>query len=46
MRREVLLHDKSPVVSDGSCVRTAKEFAEWSLVDENDKPARFLVAMQ
>ncbi len=32
--------------ADGSCVRTAKEFAEWLLVDENEKPAGFLVAMQ
>ncbi len=31
---------------EGSCVRTAKEFAEWLLVDENEKPAGFLVAMQ
>ncbi len=46
IRREVLLHDKSPVVSEGSCVRTAKEFAEWLLVDENEKPAGLLVAMQ
>ncbi len=46
IRREVLLHDKSPVVSERSCVRTANEFAEWLLVDENEKPAGFLVAMQ
>ncbi len=27
-------------------MRTAKEFAEWLLVDENEKTAGFLVAMQ
>ncbi len=39
IRREVFLHERSPVVTEGSCVRTAKEFAEWLLVDENEKPA-------
>ncbi len=46
IRREVLLHERSPVVSEGSCVRTAKGFADWLLVDENEKPAGSLVAMQ
>ncbi len=46
IRREVLLHERSPVVIDRSCTGTAKEFAEWLLVDENEKPAEFLVAMQ
>ncbi len=34
------------MVIEGSCVRTAKEFADSSLVNENEKPAGFLVAMQ
>ncbi len=46
IRREVLLHEKSPVVSEGSRVRTAKEFADWLFVDENEKAPGFLVAMQ
>ncbi len=46
IRREVLLHDKSPMVSEGSCMRSAKEFPEWLLVDENKKPAGFFFAMQ
>ncbi len=46
IRREVLLHERSPVVIEESCVRTAKGFADWLLVDENEKAAGFLVAMQ
>ncbi len=46
IRREVLLHERSPVVIDRSCMGTAKEFAECLLVDENEKLAGFLVAMQ
>ncbi len=46
LRREVLLLDKCPVVSERSRVRTAKEFAEWLLADEKEKSAGFLVAMQ
>ncbi len=43
---KVLLHERSPVVIEGSCVCTAKEFAEWLFVYENEKPAGFLLAMQ
>ncbi len=32
--------------STGSGVRNAKEFADWLLEDENEKPAGFLDAMQ
>ncbi len=46
IRREVLLHEGSPVGIEGSCVRTAKETADWLFVEENEKPAVFLVAMQ
>ncbi len=45
IRREVLLHERSPVVIEGSCVGTAKELSDWLFVDENEKPAGFLVAM-
>ncbi len=46
IRREVLLHERSPVVIEGNCVPPAKEFADWLLVDENEKPAGVLAAMQ
>ncbi len=36
IRREMLLHERSP----GSGVRTAKEFADWLFVEENEKRAK------
>ncbi len=42
---EVLLHERSPVLIEGSCVRTAKACADWLLVEENETPTRFLVEM-
>ncbi len=46
IRREVLLNRKSPVVSEGRGMTTAKEFADRLLVDENEKHAGVLAAMQ
>ncbi len=43
--REVLLHEKSPLVIERSYVGTANDFVDWVLVDENENPVGVLLAM-